>query len=141
MFISYFKKVYSQWIKLMFMSLFCLGSWFFLHVQISYIIPNLCGFLIFAIWRTSKCLLTCSCYGNSYLKKEKDVSGLEEEGTFYSLTAHEKTSHVLRDSMKKFFILDKFCSIREYFQYENCIREIAETKENDYNILATQHMF
>lgn len=86
--------------------------------------------------------ITCSCYGNSHLKKEKDISGLEEEGTFYSLTAHEKTRHVLRGSMKKSYILDKLCSIREYFQYDNCIRKTAETKENDYNILlATQHMF
>lgn len=114
----------------------------FTHVQISYfntVILNPCGFLILAILATMKCLLTTNGMIINVICKKKegkeDVNSLGRKGALYSLTALEKTRHVLIDSTEKVFILDKFSSHWEYFQYDNCIREIAETKDNDYNIL------
>lgn len=114
----------------------------FIYVQIFYfniVILNFCGFLILVILVIMKCLLIINGMIINVICKKKegkeDVNSFGRKGVFYFLIVFEKIRYVLIDLIEKVFIFDKFSSYWEYFQYDNCIREIVEIKDNDYNIL------
>ena len=119
------------------MSLSIVYGVIFLHVQISLFSSHCesCGFLILAVLATMRCLLATNDMVVIVIgKKEKMLAPLEEREFFIFQQPMRKVDMFSQIQQNKCFILDKFSSYQEYFQYGNCIWEIAKTN-NDYNIL------